>query len=90
MSNKKDLKKKINFVCADLFAECIATSLYSGKPKKEDVDSLLEAILIINDDYRRRLSHPEPGMKAKAYFKNVEENFDKQIVEIIDQIGNLN
>lgn len=90
MANKRDLKKKINYVCGDLFAECVAVSLYTGKPSKEDVDALLASILIINDDYRRRVSHPEPGMPAKKFYDAIYKEFDKQILEIVDQIGNLN
>lgn len=90
MSNKKDLKKRINYVCGDLFAECIATSLYTGKPKQEDVNAILHLILTVNNDYVRRISHPEPGMTKKEYFKFISDSFDKQAVEIIDQIGNLN
>lgn len=90
MANKRDLKKKINYVCGSLFAECVAVSLYTGKPSKDDVDALLASILIVNDDFRRRVSHPEPGMPAKKYFDLIDKDFDKQILEIIDQIGNLN
>lgn len=90
MSNRKDLKKRISYVCGDLFAECIATSLYSGKPKQEDVDAILQLIIRVHDDYVRRISHPEPGMSKKKYYKFVSDNFDKQALEIIDQIGNLN
>lgn len=30
MSSKKDIKQTINDVCRDLFAECIAASLYNN------------------------------------------------------------
>lgn len=90
MSNKRELKKKINCTCGDLFAECIATSLYTGAPKKEDVDAILQLIIRINDDFVCRVSHPEPGMPAKRYYSAVETDFTKSVIEIIDQIGNLN
>lgn len=90
MTNKRELKKNIKFICGDLFAECIATSLYSGKPKKDDVDALLQSIIATNNEFIKRVSHPEPGMTPKKYFNDLKEGFNKQIVEIIDQIGNLN
>ena len=90
MSSKRDLKRTINYVCSDLFAECVAASLYSGKPEKEDIDALLASILTMHDQYVRRLSHPEPGMKANTYFKNLISQFNKEISEIIDQISNIN
>lgn len=89
MTNKKDLKQTINNICSDLFAECVAASLYSGNPDKDNVNALLTSILSINDDYVRRISHPEPGMEPKAYYKHLTEEFNKQVNEIIDQIGNL-
>ncbi|MCR4852961.1 MAG: hypothetical protein K5893_05170 [Prevotella sp.] len=89
MTNKRDLKRTINYICSDLFAECIAASLYSGKPNEENVNALLMSILHTQNDYVRRISHPEPGMKPKAYFNNLTESFNKQAGEIVDQICNL-
>ncbi len=89
MTNKRDLKQTINYICSDLFAECVAASLYGGKPDKDNVDALLASILRINDNFVRRISHPEPGMAPKIYYKHLTEEFNKQVGEIIDQIGNL-
>ena len=89
MSNKKDLKKTINYICSELFAECVAASLYNGKPNEDSVNALLSSILMIQNDYVRRISHPEPGMRPKDYFKDLIDNFNKQTSEIIDQIASL-
>ena len=89
MANKKDLKKTINVICADLFAECVAASLYNGKPDKDNVNALLSSILSINNDFVQRISHPEPGMPAQKYYQVLVDDFNKQVGEIIDQIGNL-
>lgn len=89
MSNKKDLKQAINAICRDLFAECVASSLYNGKPDEENTKALLSSILSINDDFVRRISHPEPGMKPKEYYRHLIDDFNKQVGEIIDHIGNM-
>jgi len=89
MSNKRDFKKTINYVCTELFAECVAASLYGGKINKENCDALLASILRIHSDFISRVSHPEPGMKQKDYYKNVQQDFGKQVAEIADQITNL-
>ena len=34
-TNKRDLKRSINYICSDLFAECVAASLYGGSPNKQ-------------------------------------------------------
>ena len=89
MANRRTLKKTINYICSDLFAECVAASLYSGKPDQDDVNALLTSILSIHSDFIRRISHTEPGMKNKVYFQNFMKDFNKQVSEIINQINNL-
>ena len=89
MANKRDLKRTINYPCSDLFAECIAASLYSGKPAKDDVDALLKSILMVHNQFIRRVSHPEPGMEQKKYYQNLAKEFDKSVAEIVDRIANI-
>ena len=71
MANKRDLKRTIHYVCGDLLAECVAASLYGEKPEKENIDALLTSILALQNQYIKRVSHPEPGMKQKDYFKDL-------------------
>ena len=90
MRNRRDLKKTINYICEDLLAECVAASLYCGEPNPENVETLLKCILRIQEDYVSRISHPEPGMKAKEYYKDLINSFNEQVSEIIDHLGNMN
>lgn len=88
MANKRTLKRAINGICEELFAECVAVSLYE-QGRETNADTLLSCILAINNDFISRVSHVEPGMPAKLYFKNLLEQFNKQVVEIIDQLDNF-
>lgn len=89
MNSKKELKKAINSVCENLFLECVAYTVYSKAPAKENIDAIMTSILVMQMDYLCRISHPEPGMKAKEYYKKLKADFSKQASEIIDQINNL-
>lgn len=88
MANRRTLKRNINYICSEMFAECIAASLYSGKPDKDNVNTLLTTILKLQSDYIRRISHTEPG-NTKGYYKALIRDFNKHVDEIIDQISNL-
>ena len=44
MSNKRDLKRNVNYVCSELFSEVVAASMYSDKVSDEDVKALLASI----------------------------------------------
>ncbi|MBP3511822.1 MAG: hypothetical protein J6K19_07295 [Prevotella sp.] len=90
MANKRQIKQYINMNCADLFAECIAASLYSAKANEENVEALLRSIIKMENDFICRVSHPEPGMTAKRYFNDLITKFNASAVEITDQINNLN
>ena len=89
MANKRDLKRTINYITSELFAECVAASLYNGKPEQQDVDGILTAIVMTNTEFIKRISHPEPGITQKVYFKDLIAKFNKQASEIVDQIANL-
>ena len=89
MTNRKDLKRTINYICGELFAECVAASLYGGNPDKQNTEALLTSILRINTDFVKRISHPEPGMPKKEYFKVLIRDFNEQASEIVDQINNI-
>lgn len=89
MANRRTIKHNINRICEELFAECIAASLYSAEVERENVEAMLHSIIKMGGDYTRRVSHVEPGMPAKAYFKNIIEQFNSSVNEIVDQINNL-
>ena len=87
MANKRSLKKIIHLVCEDLFAEAIALSLYGAEAQQESARALLYSIVKLEDDYVRRISHAEPGIKANDYFKNLRERVSAEINDIVDQMN---
>lgn len=89
MANKRNLKRNINYVCSELFSEAVATSMYSSKTTEEDVNALLASILVIHNDYVRRVSHQEPGLAPKLFYRDLVNSFNKQVSEIVDQVVNL-
>lgn len=89
MANKRNLKQTINYICSELFAEVVAASLYGTTDNKDSAEALLSTILIVRNDFVKRISHAEPGMKPKKYYQKLIADFNERVSEIIDQIGNL-
>ena len=87
MANKRSLKRVIHLVCEELFAEGVAVSLYGTETQRESAKSLLYSIIRMEDEFIRRVSHPEPGMKAETYFKDLREKFAAQVSDIVDQMN---
>ena len=88
MNNKRNLKQTINLVCGELFVEAVAASLYGNENNAENSDALLFSIMKMQNDFVSRVSHPEPGMKPRIYFRDLREKFAAQVSEIVDQINN--
>lgn len=88
MANKRTLKKDINYVAGELFAECVSVSHFS-KVSREDIDNVMLNILSMQDDMICRISHVEPGMKAKIYFQKLRSDMADKVGDIIDQINTL-
>ena len=87
MANKRRLKKRINLICEALFAECVAVSLYGPSPHKENLKAHAFSIVKLQDNAIRRVSHPESGIPAKQYYKDLREKFSAQVSDILDQIN---
>ena len=89
MTNKRTLKRTINGICDELLVECVAASLYGNELHRDNADALLASILRMQEDFIGRVSHPEPGMPAKRYYKDLVEKFAAQVSELVDQIQGL-
>ena len=89
MAKRKTIKRNIHLICTDLWAECVATTLYSATPSDNNVEALLHSIIKLEREYVSRVSHTEPGMEPKKYFKDLFDKFNSHASEIVDQINNL-
>ena len=89
MANKRTLKKAVNVICEELFTEAIAASLYGNDNKHGNSEALLFSIVKMQSNFISRVSHPEPGMSAKSYYKDLREKFSAEVSEIVDHINNL-
>lgn len=88
MANKRTLKHNITIACAELFAECVAASLYDRQVNRDNINALFYSIVKMQTEFICRVSHPEPGMKARDYYKDLIEKFNARVGEITDQISN--
>ena len=68
--NKRELKKSVNYICSELFAEGVAASLYSQNADKDNINALLTSIITIQNDFVRRISHPEQACPQRCSTNN--------------------
>ncbi|MBQ1973567.1 MAG: hypothetical protein II222_04400 [Paraprevotella sp.] len=88
MANKRDLKKSVNFICSELFAECVAVKHYNKELAQADVDPVMVRILTLQNEMLSRANHIEK-FAVRAYIKKLREDFNKETSEIIDAITAL-
>ena len=89
MANKRTLKRAINLISEELFTEAIAASLYGNDQHKSNADALLFSIVKMQANFISRVSHPEPGMTSRSYYKDLREKFSAEVSDIADQINQL-
>lgn len=89
MKNKRTLKRAINAVCEALMAEAVAASLYGNERHKGAANGVINSVLHVRAHYLSRVSHIEPGMPARAYFKDLCGRFTADAEELVEQISNL-
>ncbi len=82
------LKKQVNYIAGELFAECVVLAQVVPGVDGQKVDDLMIRILYMQDDFISRISHTQPG-NVKGFYKAFRADFQAQIDAIIDEIGNL-
>ena len=92
MASRKALKKNVNYIAGELFAECLMNSLYVPGTDKKKADELMGElmgeILKMQDEFISRISHTEPG-NVKGYYKKFRSDFNAKVDSIIEAIGKL-
>ena len=88
MASRKNLKKSVNYIASELFAECLVNSLYVPGTDKAKADELMSTILNMQDEFISRISHTQPG-NVKGYYKKFNEDFNAKVDEIIEAMNNL-
>ena len=87
MMNKRTLKKSINAICDEIFADAVALSLYDNDRNMENDDALIRSVIMLRANYISRISHPEPGMDVQAYYKDLRDKFTAEAQQIVDQLN---
>ena len=87
MSSRRALKKKVNAIAGELFAECIVNSHVPGIDQ-EKVYKIMAVILNMTDDFIKRINHTEPG-NTKEFYKKFYVDFDAKVQDIANEITQL-
>ena len=61
----------------------------ANKRKLKRTINYVAAVLTMHSDFVCRVSHPEPGMTAKVYYKKLIADFRKHVEELTDQVANI-
>ncbi|MCR5820473.1 MAG: hypothetical protein K6F94_05970 [Bacteroidaceae bacterium] len=88
MSKRRIFKKAINSLCEEMLIDCIAVAENAPHAAHEDVENIAESILMMNDEFIRRLSHVDKK-NPRAYIRKLKEDLSAFALQIVDQIYHL-
>ena len=86
MAKRKVLKKRINYIVGELFAECLINGKNCADQAK--VNDVLADILNTQNEFISRISHTQPGT-VKGFYKKLIQDFNAKANELIDAISKL-
>ncbi len=88
MAKRRDLKKNVNYIASELFAECVAQRVLFPNIDKNELDKVMTEVLNMHADFISRISHTEPG-NVKGFYKKFHSDFSNKVNGIIDSIEKL-
>ena len=86
MSNRRKLKKAVKSDLGELFADCVALSMVAH----DDSEKLQQVLADVTDayhDFVPRISHVEPGLTPRVFFRKLRSDFAAKTAELSLAIG---
>ncbi len=83
MANRRNLKKSIQIITSELISETYIAYSLLKKLSDEELKNIIAKIAELNNDFLSRVNHAEPGMTAKAYYRQLRRDFDAKLDEIV-------
>ncbi len=76
MASRKLLKKQINEVCGELFADCVALKMCE-QCSDEVINQVMAEILQLRLEFVARISHTEKG-SVRLFYKKLRQEFSEK------------
>ena len=76
MASRKLLKKQINEVCGELFADCVALKM-CDQCSDEVINQAMTEILQLRLEFVARISHTEKG-SVRLFYKKLRQEFSEK------------
>ncbi len=92
MAKVRDLKKDIDFVTSEIIEECYFIFLLREDVNEEKVHELIARALDMNNEYMRRVNHPDgKGNKAlvKKYYKKLHHDLIADCNILVEEVNAL-
>ena len=92
MASRRILKKEIASVMGSLFMKAMICKWYTPDVDQAKLDELISRILLKSDEFVARVSHATNGENkagAKAYFRALKDDVNKEVEAIVAEMGNL-
>lgn len=84
MASRKNLKKNVKNLCADLFADCVALSMCDSADRAA-LEGLMAEIIELNSEYVSRISHTERGSE-KLFYRKLRAEFAEKAKNLGERI----
>lgn len=88
MASRKHLKRHINGIISELFAESICLRSQADEKDRAVIDTLLEKLIRLQNEHICRISHTEPG-NVKGFYRKLYQDFNAGIGEIIEGLNKI-
>lgn len=85
MAKRKDLKKAINNICGNLFADCVTLSM-CAQANKDKLVELMGRVMELNTEFIARTNHAEKGNERKFY-KKLRDDFTEAANALAEEIA---
>lgn len=92
MSNKRNLKKDIDYLVFEVISDCLAFSEVHAGKKSDEVTEIITDAVSLRNDLIARVNHPDGKDNPKiikAFYQKVEKDLMEGVNTLFDRLSAL-
>lgn len=89
MAKIRDLKKDVNFLTSEVISQAFFIQYLFPDTKEEKLTGIIEKAVVLRNDTIKSINNFENSSKAKAYFREIQEKFIKEVFALFDALNGL-
>ncbi|MFB6319734.1 hypothetical protein [Saccharicrinis sp. FJH54] len=89
MAKVRDIKKDVNFLTSEVISQAFFVQYLFPETSEKKLTEIIEKAVVLRNNTIKSVNSYNKETKAKAYYRELQEKFIKEVFALFDALNNL-